>query len=78
MRALIITEKLDTEDSRCSTFIANEAVARGHEVYECYSDKISLLNGEIICDATRFFGEIEVNKPAQKFVIKNDCIKCPI
>jgi len=70
MKALIITEKLGTDDSRCSTFIANEALAREHEVYECYSDKISLLDGEIICSAEQFLAETEPNKSAQKFVIK--------
>lgn len=72
MRALIITEKLGTDDSRCSTFIANEGVRRGHEVFECYSDKISLLDGEVICSAERFLSETEANAAAQKFVIKRD------
>jgi len=70
MKVLIITEKLATEAAKCSTYIAKEAVSRGHEVYECYSDKIGLLNGEVICEASRYMSENMPNDEVKKLIIR--------
>lgn len=72
LRILIIANKLGQKDSVCSPFIAREAIKRGHEVYECDQDKISLLMGEIICNAERFYSVEEKNEAAKKFTIKSD------
>lgn len=72
LRVLIIANKLGTEESVCSPFIANEAVARGHQVFECDHDVLSLLDSEIICEADEYFGGDAENSPPKKFTIKND------
>lgn len=48
--------------------MVDEAVRRGHEVFECDQNAVSLLNGEIICSATKY----RENLAAQKFTIKSD------
>lgn len=72
MKALIITEKLGTYDSKCSTTLANEGIAEGHQIFECFSDKVSLLDGHVIAEASQFFGNDVPNSAPQIFTLKAD------
>lgn len=68
MKILIITNKLGTADSSCTTFMADETIKRGHKVFECEQDMVSLREGEIICSAAEYHGD----DSEQKFIIKSE------
>ncbi len=72
LRILMIGQKLGFDDSECSTFMIDEAVQRGHMVMECEQGFVSLLDGEIICTASEYFGAEKENSELQKFTIKTD------
>ena len=71
MKVLIIGEKLGLDSSECSTFLADEGCKRAHKIFECDQNAVSLLDGEIVCSASEYFGTGENSAP-QKFTIKDD------
>lgn len=54
LRTLFISEKLGTYDDESTTVMADEAVARGHEVFECLPAAISFLNGELLAEVVNY------------------------
>jgi glutathione synthase len=52
--------------------MADEAISREHQIFECDQDMVSLLDGEIICVAEQYFGAHKQNSNVQKFTIKSD------
>jgi len=56
LKVAIITEKLGTYDAKCTTKIAQEAVDRGHKVYETFPHDISHAEGKLIAKARLYTG----------------------
>ncbi len=58
LKTAIITDKLGTYEAKCTTKIAQEAIARGHIVYETLPQEISQVEGQLIAN-TRLYTNTE-------------------
>jgi len=70
LRTLIISEKLGENGEETSTVIALEAIARGHDVFECLPQAISFLNGKLYAEASRF--EPKKNHNEESLILDED------